>query len=159
MRGLPKFITTIELGRLARWLRLLGFDCIFFDREKKKDLVIESLREDRAILTRDSRLSRFSGVRMVHIDSDFVEEQLEQVIKSLHLKIDKTHMFSRCVECNTVTEPIPKDKVKSKVPPHVYKTQKDFMHCSGCGKIYLRFPHTFKVLPRHKQGYGYTESG
>ena len=56
-KELPRFIVTQELGRLARWLRLLGFDCIFFDRARKKDLVIESLREERVILTRETRLS------------------------------------------------------------------------------------------------------
>ncbi|MEE8359680.1 MAG: Mut7-C RNAse domain-containing protein [Candidatus Omnitrophota bacterium] len=141
MRGSPKFIITIELGRLGRWLRLLGFDCIFFERDKKKDLVIESLREDRVILTRDSRLSRFSGVRMVHIESDFVERQLEQVIKNLRLKIDKKGMFTRCVECNATTECIAKERVKEKVPPYVYKTQEDFMCCPGCGKIYWKGTH------------------
>ena len=141
MKDFPKFITTIELGRLARWLRLLGFDCVFFDRAKKKDLVIESLRETRIILTRDSRLSRFSGVRMVHIESDFVEEQLTQVIKSVRLKVDKEKMFTRCTECNTPIEKVKKEDVKSKIPPFVYKTQKEFMHCPGCGKVYWKGTH------------------
>ncbi|MDB4349627.1 Mut7-C RNAse domain-containing protein, partial [Omnitrophica bacterium] len=125
----------------ATWLRLLGFDCIFFDRAKKKDLVIESLREDRIILTRDSRLSRFSGVRMVHIESDFVEEQLVQVIRSLRLKVDRSGMFTRCVECNTPIEKAEKVKVKSKVPPYVYKTQEEFMRCPNCDKVYWKGTH------------------
>ncbi|MFH1752635.1 MAG: Mut7-C RNAse domain-containing protein, partial [Candidatus Omnitrophota bacterium] len=141
MKSSPKFITTVELGRLARWLRLLGFDCTFFDREKKRDLIIESLREDRVILTRSSRLSRFSGVRMVHIESDFVERQLEQVAKDLRLKIDRSKMFTRCVECNTLTEGVARETVKDKIPPYVYKTQEEFMHCPGCGKTYWRGTH------------------
>lgn len=141
MKDSPKFIVTVELGRLARWLRILGFDCIFFDRAKKKDLVIESLREDRAILTRDSRLSRFSGVRMVHIESDFVEEQLVQVIRSLHLKVDRKKMFTRCVECNTPIIKAEKEKVKARIPPYVYKTQTEFMRCPNCNKIYWKGTH------------------
>ena len=141
MEGSPKFIATMELGRLARWLRLLGYDCIFFDRAKKRDIVIESLREDRAILTRETRLSRFSGVRMIHIESDFVEEQLAQVIKSLHLSIDRNGMFTRCIECNTPIERAEKESVVSKVPPYVFKTQEEFMRCPGCGKIYWKGTH------------------
>lgn len=137
----PKFIVTGELGRLARWLRILGFDCIFFFREAKKDLVIESLREDRVILTRESRMSRFSGVRMVHIESDFVEEQLAQVIKSLHLKVDRKKIFTRCVECNTPITLVKKEDVKSKVPPYVYKTQEEFMNCPNCKKVYWKGTH------------------
>ncbi|MBL7068783.1 MAG: Mut7-C RNAse domain-containing protein [Candidatus Omnitrophica bacterium] len=136
-----KFITTIELGRLARWLRILGYDCVFFDRAKKKDLVIESLREGRIILTRDSRLSRFSGVRMVHIESDFVEEQLNQAIKSLRLKVDKEKIFTRCVKCNTPIEKAEKEDLESKVPPYVYKTQEEFMCCPNCGKVYWKGTH------------------
>lgn len=141
MRSSPKFIATVELGRLARWLRILGFDCIFFFREAKKDLVIESLREDRIILTRDSRLSRFSGVRMVHIESDFVEKQLIQVAKELRLKADRKNMFTRCVECNTPIIKEEKKKVKSKVPPYVYENQEEFMRCPNCDKIYWKGTH------------------
>ena len=141
MGASPKFITTEELGRLARWMRLLGFDCVFFDRAKKKDLIIESLREGRIILTRDSRLSRFSGVRMVHIESDFVREQLAQVMKILRLKVDRKSMFTRCVECNRPTEEVKKDKVKEKVPPFVYKVREEFMRCPGCEKIYWKGTH------------------
>jgi len=141
MRGSYKFITTVELGRLARWLRLLGYDCIFFDRSQKKDLVIESLREARIILTRDSRLSRFSGVRIVHIESDFVEEQLNQVIKNLRLKVDKKSIFTRCIKCNTLLEKRDKEDLRPKIPPYVYKTQKEFMNCPGCGKVYWKGTH------------------
>ena len=140
-KGSPKFIVTGEVGRLARWLRLLGFDCIFFDRQKKKDLIIESLREDRIILTRETRLSRFSGVRMVHIESDFVEKQLVQVMRNLRLKVDRKRMFTRCVECNTLTVKAQKEKIKSKVPPYVYKTQTEFMRCPNCEKIYWKGTH------------------
>lgn len=141
MKGSPKFIVTQELGRLARWLRILGFDSIFFDREKKKDLVIESLREDRIILTRETKLSRFSGVRMVHIESDFVEEQLTQVIKKLRLKVDKKNIFTRCVECNGPIVKTKKEDLESKVPPYVYKTQEEFIKCPNCNKIYWKGTH------------------
>ncbi len=137
-----KFILTGELGRLARWLRILGFDCIFFDRAKKRDIIIESLRENRIILTRETKLSRFSGVRMIHIESDFVEEQLTQVIKTLRLKVNKENIFTRCVECNTPIEKVEgKETVKSKVPPFVYKTQENFMRCPNCKKIYWKGTH------------------
>ncbi len=137
-----KFIVTAELGRLARWLRILGFDSIFFDRAKKKDIVIESLREGRIILTRDSRLSRFSGIRMIRIMSDFVKEQLEQVIRVLHLKPDRANIFTRCTECNTpIVKLYDKEALKAKIPPYVYKTQKEFMRCPGCKKIYWKGTH------------------
>ena len=141
MKNSPRFITTAELGRLARWLRLLGYDCVFFERDKKKDLVIENLREDRVILTRDPGLSRFRGARMVRVESDLVERQLEQVIDALRLKIDKKGMFTRCVLCNELTEGVAKEIVKERVPQYVYGTQDEFMLCPGCGKVYWKGTH------------------
>lgn len=141
MESLCKFITTLELGRLTRWLRLLGFDCLFFDAGEKSNLIMKSLREKRIILSRDSKLSRRSGVGMIHVESDFVEEQLTQVIKSLRLKIDKNNMFTRCVECNTILKPIEKNKIRAEVPQHVYKVQEEFMKCGKCHKIYWKGTH------------------
>ncbi|MFH1847777.1 MAG: Mut7-C RNAse domain-containing protein [Candidatus Omnitrophota bacterium] len=141
MKASPKFITTVELGRLAKWMRVLGYDCTFFDRQKKKDIVIESLRENRVILTRDTRLSRFSGVRMVRIESAFVKEQLVQAHRVMHLKVDRKKMFTRCVACNTVTREAKKEDLKEKLPPYVYKTQNGFMSCPGCGKAYWKGTH------------------
>lgn len=140
--GLPKFIVTKELGRLARWLRILGFDCVFFNKARQRDIVIESLRQERIILTRETKLSRFSGFGKVHIKSDFVEEQLSQIISSLRLKVDKRALFTRCVECNTPIEKLDKkETLESKVPPYVYKTQDEFMTCPTCQKIYWKGTH------------------
>ena len=80
-----KFIVTHELGRLAKWLRILGYDTIYHDKDDKSKLVITSLRDERIILTRDAKMSRFTGVRMLRIARDEVERQLEQVIKELNL--------------------------------------------------------------------------
>ena len=70
-----KFIVTDELGRLSRWLRILGFDTVL--EKNRPNLIIRSLREGRIILTRDSKPFRFTGIGIVKINSDFVEEQLE----------------------------------------------------------------------------------
>lgn len=134
-----RFIVSDELGRLLKWLRILGFDTVL--EKNKADLVVKSLREERIILTRDSKISRFTGIRVVKIDSDFVEEQLEQLIRILDLKIDRNNLFSICVLCNEALEVAEKDSVKGKVPQYVFKTQEDFMRCPKCGKIYWRGTH------------------
>jgi uncharacterized protein with PIN domain len=134
-----KFIITDELGKLARWLRILGFDTqIEKDRSK---LVIKSLRDKRIILTRDSKMSRFTGTRMVHIKSDFVEEQLTQLASELGFDIDKERLFSLCVICNKNLECAAKASVKNKVPAYVYGIQKSFMKCPECGRIYWQGTH------------------
>jgi hypothetical protein len=138
-----KFIVTDELGRLATWLRILGFDTSL--EKNKQDIVIKSLREDRAILTRDSKMSRFTGMRMIKIESDFVEEQVAQIIKELNLKIDKGVLFTRCILCNKILEKAEKESVEKEVPLYVFQTQKLFMRCPKCKKVYWQGTHWAKV--------------
>ena len=147
-----KLVVTAELGRLARWLRILGFDTVVFAQRPRRELVLRSLKEDRVIATRDSRMSRFTGVRMLHIRSDFIEEQLEQVIRELHLAVDTEKLFSICIVCNRQLEEAPRQTVKEKVPPFVFEKTDRFMICPGCRRIYWKGTHwalAKKFLERH----------
>lgn len=136
-----KFILTKELGRLARWLRILGYDTIYYDKDDKSRLIIISLRDRRVILTRDSKMSRFTGVRMFRITEDDIEKQLAQVAKGLDLDIEEDKTFLRCVDCNEPLVDIKKNKVKDRVPPYVFKTQKEFKMCPACNKIFWKGTH------------------
>ena len=136
-----KFIATFELGRLAKWLRIMGFDVDYFKKGKKRDLIIKSLKEDRVILTREKGMSRFSGTRMLHIENDFVEDQIRQVLGELRIKADRKNVFTRCILCNTPIQSVEKRDVKEKIPPYVYKTQNYFLKCPQCNKIYWKGTH------------------
>ena len=134
-----KFILTDELGRLSKWLRILGFDSKV--EKDKRTIAVESLREDRIILTRDSKMSRFTGMRIVKIESDFIEEQLAQLFEKLGLSIDKDVLFTRCILCNENLERVERDAVKKDVPKYVFKTHKLFMRCPRCKKVYWQGSH------------------
>jgi len=134
-----KFILTDELGRLSRWLRILGFDTVV--EKDKRSLVLKSLRDERIILTRDSKMARFTGTRILHIDSDFVEKQLAQVIDSLGIQIDQNKLFTLCILCDAELESVDKSSVREIVPKYVYETQDAFMKCPKCGKIYWQGSH------------------
>lgn len=136
-----KFLTTKELGRLCKWLRILGYDCEYFTEDNLTSLTIKSLREDRIILTRNARLSERAGFKVLHVKSDLVKEQLKQVLEEFKLKIDRDEMFTRCTICNTLLEEIRKEEAEDKVPPFVYKTQEDFVRCSVCGRVYWQGTH------------------
>jgi len=136
-----KFILTKELGRLAKWLRILGYDTIYYDKDDKSRLIIISLRDERVILTREAKMSRFTGVRLLQISEDFVEKQLEQVIKELGLEIDENRTFTRCVDCNELLVDIKKEAAKEKVPPYVFETQNEFKMCPDCRKVFWRGTH------------------
>lgn len=142
---MTKFIVTKELGRLAKWLRIMGFDADYFNKDEKRELVVKSLREDRIILTRDSRMSRYSGIKTVHIDTDFVEEQVKQLLTELGIKPEEEKIFSRCVICNEPLVKIEKEGVKDKVAPYVYETQEFFMNCTKCSRIYWQGTHWASV--------------
>ena len=135
-----KFIVTRELGRLVKWLRILGYDTIYSTEENKSTLVIYALREDRIILTRNRRISP-KGVRVLWIKSDSVREQISQVIRELNLSLDEDSMFCRCIICNEILNEISRDKVKNRVPEYVFKTQTDFFTCSNCQRIYWQGTH------------------
>jgi uncharacterized protein with PIN domain len=140
-----KFIVSGELGRLARWLRILGYDTAYFDLIEKRELIINSLREERVILTRNSSLRDHHGLKMVYIKSERIEEQLKQLAREFVLRVDEHQLFNRCVICNQLLEKISKDKVLGKVPPYVFKTVDHFNKCPGCKKIYWTGTHSNKV--------------
>ena len=136
-----KFILTNELGRLAKWLRILGFDAVYCVDRNHSELIINSLREERIILTRDSRIGPISGIRLLRIRYDNVKDQLAQVLKELDIALKDAKLFSRCVICNLELEDIPKQDIKNKVPDYVYNTHTDFVICPKCRRAYWQGTH------------------
>ena len=141
-----KFIITKELGRLCKWLRIMGFDASYFPDAERRELIIKSLRDNRIILTRDSKMSVYSGIRVLHIKSDFVEDQVRQVLNELKIKPDRSRFFTVCVICNQPLKSVTKAAVKEKVPPYVYETQASFMKCETCDRIYWQGTHWANVM-------------
>jgi hypothetical protein len=151
-----KFIVTKELGRLAKWLRILGYDTTYFSSDNRSSLVIASLREGRIILTRDSRMGRYAGLKIVKVNSDFVKEQIGQVLNELSLKPSEEDMFCRCTICNEILEGVEKSEVKGKVPEYVFQTQEEFMRCPKCLRFYWQGTHWGNVTKtlREITGFG-----
>ncbi len=148
----PRFLADAMLGRLARWLRILGYDAEYFPGEDD-DLLRLARRERRVLLTRDTRLlrRRSAGVRPpladtdplpphLFIQSDHVMEQLRQVVAALRL--DPTvPPARRCACCNAVIEPRTKAEVFGLVPEFVWSHHETFWACPGCQRIYWAGTH------------------
>lgn len=135
-----KFIVTKELGKLARWLRILGFDTSYYVSDSIGSLIIESLREDRIIVTkRRGKIDELKKV--IVVNSNDVKMQLKEIMEKLDLVIDKDKMFMRCVLCNELLRKITKEEAKDKVPEYVFKIHTDFMTCIKCGRIYWQGSH------------------
>jgi len=146
-----KFLLTKELGRLAKWLRILGLDTTYSKEAKAATLIIEALREERIIITRNHRLPAGRGVRIVVIEQEKIKAQLAEILEALKIKPDPDQMFTRCILCNEELQAIEKEKVKDKVPEYVYKTQEEFITCPKCKRIYWQGTHWGNVASTIKE--------
>lgn len=137
-----RFILTPELGRLAKWLRILGFDAVYFTQINFSSLLIQALRDNRIILTRNSHfINKARVTKAIEIKSEKVSQQLKQVLQELSLRLDSERMFSRCIICNIELNEIDKQQVKDKVPEYVFRTQDEFLTCPSCQRVYWSGTH------------------
>jgi len=140
-----KFIVDHNTGKLARWLRLMGYDTLMFGGGDDSRLVTIALVQGRVILTRDTQIMKrrvvTSGrLKVVLIQSEQPKLQASQVIGTLDLDC-QFNPFSRCLECNQPLEERRKQEVKDLVPPYVFRTQDQYMQCPNCCRIYWRGTH------------------
>lgn len=140
-----KFILDVHLGKLARRLRLLGFDVLFSNKYSDQDLIQISLEERRIILTRDINLLKNKvithGYWIRNIDPS---KQLKEVITRFHLE-SKVEPFIRCLKCNGMLNGIQKDGVKGLVPEQIEQQFDHFNECIECHKIYWEGSHYDKL--------------
>ncbi len=140
----PRFVVDINVGKLAKWLRVMGYDTLFPREGDDNDLVRIALLEGRILVTRDSgfgrrRAVRLGQLRVVEIAGDDLAGQLRQLMHELNLGLQAG--FSRCVLCNKPLEKVIKEDVADRLPPHVYQTQCDFNECPQCRRLYWRGTH------------------
>jgi uncharacterized protein with PIN domain len=137
-----KFTTDINLGTLARWLRILGYDTRFDRENVNRDFLRRSQQEGRIVLTRkrDMASRQFSG-RLVVIERDQVRGQLNEVMGKLGLRVVLDRFYRRCALCNAVLVEVLHSEVEGLVPDYVYHRSGPFQRCPDCGKIYWPGDH------------------
>lgn len=141
-----KFLADHMLGRLARWLRMFGYDTLYPEALPDKELVKIAKKENRVLLTRDKTLANSKYVQTILIESVNIEDQLEQIVNEAYLKIENP--FSRCTICNGMIRITKKESVKDDVPPKVYEYCDEFWRCSECSKIYWKGSHWDKIFEK-----------
>lgn len=140
----PRFVADCNVGRLARWLRALGYDASYHARIDDAALVREAAAEGRILLTRDRdlvqrRVVRSGVVRAVLVRDDDVKMQLRQVLDEVGL--DLAGALTRCIECNAALEAREASAVAERVPPYVLGTQTRYSQCPRCGRVYWAGTH------------------
>ncbi len=144
--GEPRFFADAMLGKLARWMRALGYD-VEYEKEIDDSVLVErAVREGRMILTRDTLLIKRRRIKgsYIFIESDSIGGQLRQLSAIYGVAFDR--FLTRCLRCNSVLEEALKSGLEDKVPPYVYNTQEKFMRCPSCGRIYWAGTHREKML-------------
>ncbi len=143
---IPKFIADVHLGKLTRYLRMMGFDVLYKIDFDDDEIVILSLTEKRAILTRDRGILKRSEVTHGYwIRCTKVNEQVIEVIKRFDLQ-NQINEFTRCIECNDLLKTVDKNEIINDLPPKVSESQKSFSRCPSCKKIYWKGTHHQKML-------------
>jgi len=145
-----QFLVDFMLGKLARELRIRGFDTQYIrpkNLANKNPLTLLHLAkaEERIILTRNTKLKNYPEVLL--ITSEKITEQINQVIE--HFKLDKeVNLFTRCIICNEILLRVPKQEVRGKVPFYIFQTKEDFAYCPKCQKIYWAGTHLKNMKQR-----------
>ena len=135
----PSFTVDIMLGKLAKWLRLMGFDT-FYSNSAQDDFLMElTLREKRILLTRDRPLAERLGNTAYFVQNIFLPEQLREV--TAEFLLHRFHLSRRCSVCNGTVALISKTKVENRVPLYIFQTQEKFFQCENCGKLYWEGTH------------------
>ena len=140
-----KFIVDNNVGKLARWLRLIGYDTVLFKQKDDATMIKTALGDDRVVLTKDAqftkrRLVTNGQLKAILIKQDNPRTQIQEVVKALNLNYN-FKPFSLCLECNQTLVPRGKEEVQSLVPPHVFETQTQYTECPACHRIYWQGTH------------------
>ena len=143
-----KFITDGMLGKLTRWLRMLGHD-VEYSRSTDDTKLIETAKSDgRILLTRDLKLYQQAvtrGVEAVLVEAATGAEKLAYLAGRFNFKLEIDVTVSRCPKCNTKIKPVPKDMVVDRVPKTTFSYYNEFWECPECGQIYWRGAHWKRI--------------
>ncbi|MEM3851960.1 MAG: Mut7-C RNAse domain-containing protein [Methanomassiliicoccales archaeon] len=141
----PRFLADNMLGKLARWLRIMGYDTEYASEVCDSEIARRGIEEGRIILTRDRELSMRRNVRSLLIHSIDIDEQLKEV--KAHFELDLREE-TRCTICNGELRHVSPTEIRGLVPAGLESRQSDFHICLRCSKIYWPGTHWQNIKRR-----------
>jgi len=136
-----RFILDVHLGRLARYLRMLGFDTIWRSDWGDSEIIDKALEEGRIILTRDVGILKQKRVTHGYwLRSVRPAQQLAEVVKALDLQ-GQARPFTRCMECNGPIRPVAREELAGRVDPDIWRRFEAYRECADCGRVYWQGSH------------------
>ncbi|MGD8371404.1 MAG: Mut7-C RNAse domain-containing protein [Syntrophobacterales bacterium] len=145
---MESFAADRMLGKLAKWLRVLGYDVIYL-RQSGNAEILSRLQEGRVLLTRDSRAGSWHKHGKVFvISANDPKEQLREVVQGLSLSRMDEAFFSRCLVCNRLLSTVSREDAREHVPEYIWQTHQQFRRCEDCGKVYWSGTHSEKMRQR-----------
>jgi len=150
-----KFLADHMLGKLAKELRMLGYDTLYYRGENGYPLIKLAREQGRVILTRNSKLlPRKPEDRIVRITEDKPSLQLRELIRNGYVSINGEKFYTRCLLCNAPLDQISRDEVEGKVPDFIFYQQKEFSRCPECQKIFWPGSHLDHMQKKVKELFG-----
>jgi uncharacterized protein with PIN domain len=147
--GEPRFVADAMLGRLARWLRALGYDTLYFRDAPDRRLLAVALSEGRRLLTRDAALARRARETGLLVRAETLDAQIQEVTAAYDLAGHRA--LSRCLECNGLLAASAPETVRDRVPPYTFATRREFWTCLGCGRVFWAGTHVAGIQRRLAQ--------
>lgn len=152
-----QFAADQMLGRLAKWLKILGYDTTYDANVPLKDFLEQAKRENRIFLTRGRKIPEQFGIQEFFIvRSERYREQLREVVRHFHLDV-QSHLFSRCTQCNQLLVPVEKSSLQGKIQEKSFQHFSEFFQCPQCGNVYWDGTHTENTRRRLREIFSQTK--
>lgn len=150
------FIADKTLGKLVKWLRILGYDALYWRSEDQEGLLRRARDDGRVLVTKDTRLYKKRGsLEALLIREDNPFRQIRELVHHFRLPVGEAMLFSRCVTCNAPLDKVQPEEVKGVVPDYIYHTHQEFSRCPSCRKVYwagTHYGHVSEAVRQLKEG-------
>ena len=143
-----KFVIDGMLGKLARWLRMMGHDVEYSNSLDDSQLLTIAEKQQRILLTRDFELYQHAVAKEAdafHVEGQTEEQRLSELAQRFGISLEIDMATSRCPKCNTQVKPISKEKVAGRVEKNTFEHYTEFWECPKCGQVYWQGAHWTRI--------------